>query len=126
MARLVAPLMTDGGTMFAMNYHGGRAQLQRDGTGEGGAGGVVPLSRLRAGPEEDPRARDLPRAAQDPGRLRPQGLRSDAERGHGARPLGDLVDIMDVGFTCAYLATPYARRLTGTTMYVDGGVNIMA
>jgi enoyl-[acyl-carrier protein] reductase I len=40
-------------------------------------------------------------------------------------PIGELVDIDDVGFTCAYLATPYARRLTGQTMYVDGGVNIM-
>ena len=40
-------------------------------------------------------------------------------------PIGELVDIEDVGFTCAYLATPYARRLTGQTMYVDGGVNIM-
>ena len=28
-------------------------------------------------------------------------------------PMGELVDIMDVGFTCAYLATPYARRLSG-------------
>ncbi len=33
---------------------------------------------------------------------------------------------MDVGFTCAFLATPYARRLTGNTIYGDGGVNIMA
>ena len=33
---------------------------------------------------------------------------------------------MDVGFACAYLATPYARRITGDTLYVDGGVNIMA
>ncbi|MDH5265717.1 MAG: SDR family oxidoreductase, partial [Betaproteobacteria bacterium] len=41
-------------------------------------------------------------------------------------PVGELVDIMDVGFACAYLATPYARRITGETMYVDGGVNIMA
>ena len=41
-------------------------------------------------------------------------------------PLGDLVDIMDVGFACAYLATPYARRITRTTLYVDGGVNVMA
>ena len=40
-------------------------------------------------------------------------------------PLGELVDIMDVGFTCAYLATPYARRLSGSTVYVDGGVTIM-
>ncbi|HSQ73848.1 MAG TPA: SDR family oxidoreductase [Rubrivivax sp.] len=41
-------------------------------------------------------------------------------------PLGEGVDIMDVGFTCAYLATPYARRVSGGTIYVDGGVNIMA
>jgi enoyl-[acyl-carrier protein] reductase I len=41
-------------------------------------------------------------------------------------PPRELVYIMDVGFTCAYLATPYARRLSGETLYVDGGVNIMA
>jgi len=41
-------------------------------------------------------------------------------------PLGELVDIMDVGFACAYLATPYARRISGETVYVDGGVHIMA
>ena len=41
-------------------------------------------------------------------------------------PVGELVDIMDVGFTCAYLATPFARRVTGGTVYVDGGANIVA
>ena len=41
-------------------------------------------------------------------------------------PLGDLVDIMDVGFTCAYLATPFARRMTGELIYVDGGANLVA
>ena len=41
-------------------------------------------------------------------------------------PIGELVDIMDVGFACAYLATPYARRISGETLYIDGGVNIMA
>jgi len=41
-------------------------------------------------------------------------------------PVGELVDIDDVGYACAYLATPYARRMTGQTPYVDGGVNIMA
>jgi len=41
-------------------------------------------------------------------------------------PVGELVDIMDVGFACAYLASPYARRMTGDTVYVDGGINIMA
>jgi len=33
---------------------------------------------------------------------------------------------MDVGFACAFLATPYARRVTGSTLYVDGGINIIA
>jgi hypothetical protein len=33
---------------------------------------------------------------------------------------------MGVGFTCAYLATPYAKRLTGSTVYVDGGASIVA
>jgi enoyl-[acyl-carrier protein] reductase I len=41
-------------------------------------------------------------------------------------PEGELVDIMDVGFACAYLATQYARRITGGTMNVDGGLQIMA
>jgi enoyl-[acyl-carrier protein] reductase I len=40
-------------------------------------------------------------------------------------PVGELVDIDDVGSTCAYLATPYARRVTGETLYVDGGAHIM-
>ena len=41
-------------------------------------------------------------------------------------PLGELIDIMDVGYACAYLATPFARRITGGTVYVDGGVNLIA
>ena len=40
-------------------------------------------------------------------------------------PIGELADIMDVGLACAYLATPYARRLTGGTIYVDGGAHIV-
>jgi enoyl-[acyl-carrier protein] reductase I len=40
--------------------------------------------------------------------------------------VGELVDIDDVGVAAAYLATPYARRLTGSTLYVDAGLNIMA
>ncbi|BDB23266.1 hypothetical protein Tamer19_07730 [Cupriavidus sp. TA19] len=44
----------------------------------------------------------------------------------GRAPLGEVVDIMDVGFATAYLATPYARRISGNTVYVDGGVHIMA
>ena len=66
------------------------------------------------------------RRAREDARIRwPEGLRPAARTSGTARPIGELVDIMDVGVTCAYLATPYARRLTGQTLYVDGGVNIM-
>jgi enoyl-[acyl-carrier protein] reductase I len=41
-------------------------------------------------------------------------------------PIGELVDIDDVGLIAAYLTTPSAHRLTGTTAYVDGGLSIMA
>jgi enoyl-[acyl-carrier protein] reductase I len=41
-------------------------------------------------------------------------------------PLGELVDIDDVGMAAAFLATPYAKRITGSTFYVDAGLNIMA
>jgi enoyl-[acyl-carrier-protein] reductase (NADH) len=32
----------------------------------------------------------------------------------------------DVGWACAYLATPFAHRITGGTVYVDSGANIIA
>jgi enoyl-[acyl-carrier protein] reductase I len=40
-------------------------------------------------------------------------------------PVRDLVDIDDVGMATAYLATPYAKKLTGMTLYVDAGLSIM-
>ena len=129
MARLAAPLMKNGGTLFAMSYYG--------------ANKVVPnynlMGPVKAALEASCRylAYELgPRGirvhAISPGPLKTRAasglkdfdllLTEAAQRA----PLGELVDIMDVGFTCAYLATPYARRLSGETLYVDGGVNIMA
>ncbi len=56
-----------------------------------------------------------------------KGLRAAAGRGRAKRRhWAKLVDIMDVGWTCAYLATPFAHRVTGGTVYVDGGQNIIA
>jgi enoyl-[acyl-carrier protein] reductase I len=129
MARLAAPLMTEGGAMFAMSYHG--------------AAKVVPnynvMGPVKAALESTCRylAFELGKQkirvhAISPGPLRTRaasGLRDFdlmLNEAVGRAPVGDLVDIMDVGFACAFLATPYARRITGETMYVDGGVNIMA
>ena len=65
-----------------------------------------------------------PRARREPpaGALAATGLHAIAAHA----PLGELADIMDVGFTCTYLATPFAQRVTGGTIYIDGGANIVA
>ena len=129
MARLAAPLMKDGGTLFTMSYHG--------------ANKVVPnynvMGPVKAALEASARylAYEL-----GPQRIRvhaisPGPLKTRAASGLKEfdlllneavqrAPIGELVDIMDVGLTCAFLASPYARRLSGETLYVDGGVNIMA
>jgi len=129
MAKLVAPLMKEGGTMFAMTYQG--------------ANRVVPnynvMGPIKAALEASCRylayelgSRKIRVHAISPGPLKTRaasGLKDfDLMLNEAAAraPVGELVDIMDVGFTCAYLATPYARRITGGTVYVDGGVNIMA
>jgi enoyl-[acyl-carrier protein] reductase I len=39
-------------------------------------------------------------------------------------PLGELVEIDDVGAGAAFLASPGARRMTGTILHVDAGLNI--
>jgi len=129
MARLAAPLMVNGGTMFAMSYHG--------------ANKVVPnynvMGPVKAALEASCRylayelgGKGIRVHAISPGPLKTRaasGLKDFEQLLNSAArraPLGELVDTMDVGFTCAYLATPFARRLSGETMYVDGGVNIMA
>src|SRR3954468_6243061 len=122
MARLAAPMMSDGGTMFAMSYYG--------------ANRVVPNYNLM-GPVKAALEASCRYLAYElgPKRIRvhaisPGPLQTRAASGLkdfnlilndaiSRAPVGELVDIMDVGFTCAYLATPYARRLTGSTVYVD-------
>ena len=129
MARLAAPLMSEGGTLFTMSYHG--------------ASKVVPnynvMGPVKAALEACARylayelgPRNIRVHAISPGPLKTRaasGLKDfDLLLNEAAQraPIGALVDIMDVGYTCAFLATPYARRMSGETLYVDGGVHIMA
>ena len=57
------------------------------------------------------------------GPLRPGLTGQKALTAHKAR-LGELIDIMDVGYACACLATLFARRVTGG-LYVDAGANLI-
>ena len=129
MARLAEPLMPNGGTLLAMSYHG--------------ANKVVPnynlMGPVKAALESAVRylayelgEKHIRVHAVSPGPLKTRAasglkdfdvlLTEALERA----PIGELVDIDDVGLTAAYLTTPFARRLTGTVTYVDGGLSIMA
>jgi enoyl-[acyl-carrier protein] reductase I len=129
MARLAAPLMKDGGTMFAMSYHGANKVVANYNVMGPIKAALEACCRYLAYELGSKRIRVH---AISPGPLKTRaasGLKDFEQLLNEAAqraPIGELVDIMDVGFTCAFLATPYARRLSGETLYVDGGVNIMA
>jgi len=128
-AKRAAPLMRDGGTMFAMTYLG--------------ATHVVPnydvMGPVKAALEAACRYLAYELSPQgirvhaiSPGPLHTRAatglkdfdrLLNDAVR---RAPVGADIDVMDIGSACAYLSTPYARHMTGSTLFVDGGVNIMA
>ena len=130
MAKLASPLMTDGGAMFAMSYYGANRRVVANynvmGPVKAALEAVCRYLAYELGPK------GIRVHAISPGPLKTRaasGLKNFElmlnEAAHKA-PLGELVDIMDVGYTCAYLATPFARRVTGELVYVDGGANLIA
>jgi len=129
MAFCAAPLMKDGGTMFAMSYYGAN-KVAPNYNLMGPVKAALEASARYLAYELGPRRIRVHPVSPGPLKTRAASGLKDfdlmlAEAAQRA-PLGELVDIMDVGFTCAFLATPYARRLSGETIYVDGGVHIMA
>lgn len=129
MARLAAPLMKDGGTLFTMTFHGSQKVVSNYNVMGPVKAALEACCRYLAyelGPQK------IRVHAISPGPLKTRassGLKDfDLLLNEAAAraPLGELVEIVDVGYACAYLATPYASHLTGQTLYVDGGLSIMA
>jgi len=129
MAKLAAPLMTDGGSMFAMSYHGA-SEVAPNYNVMGPVKAALECACRYLAYELGPQGIRVHAISPGPLKTRAASGLKDFDlmlnEASQRAPLGELVDIMDVGFTCAFLATPYARRLTGNTVYVDGGLNIMA
>jgi len=129
MAKLAAPLMTNGGTLFAMSYLGANRVVSNYnvmGPVKAALEAACRYLAFELGPH------DIRVHAISPGPLKTRAasgikefdrLLNDAVE-HS--PLGELVEIEDVGFACAYLATEFSRRITGGTIYIDGGANIVA
>jgi len=128
LATLAAPLMTAGGTMFAMSYHGAQKVVPNYNV-MGPVKAALEASCRYLAHELGPKGIRVHPISPGPLKTRAASGLKDFDlllnNAASRAPVGELVDIDDVGYACAYLATPYARRMTGQTLYVDGGVNIM-
>jgi enoyl-[acyl-carrier protein] reductase I len=128
MAKLAAPLMTDGGTMFAMSYLGANRVVTNYnvmGPVKAALEAACRYLAFELGPQ------NIRVHAISPGPLKTRASSGIKDFEHllndavARSPLHELVDIDDVGFACAYLAADFAKRITGGTIYIDGGANII-
>ena len=129
MARLSAPLMKDGGALFTMTFHGAQKVVSNYNV-MGPVKAALEASCRYLASELGPQKIRVHAISPGPLKTRASSGLKDFDlmvnEAAARAPLGELVDIMDVGYTCAYLASPLAQHITGETLYVDGGMNIMA
>jgi enoyl-[acyl-carrier protein] reductase I len=128
MARLAEPLMTQGGALFTMSYYGAEKVVEHYnlmGPVKAALESTVRYMAHELGP------RGIRVHAISPGPIRTRAAsgidRFDElmEQAAARAPERQLVEIADVGRVTAFLATDAARHVTGGTIFVDGGYNIM-
>jgi enoyl-[acyl-carrier protein] reductase I len=129
MAKRAAPLMPRGGTLFAMTYDGANRVVPNYSL-MGPVKAALEASCRYLAYELGPLGIRVHAISPGPLKTRAASGLPDFERmlaeAVDRAPLGELVDIMDVGYATAYLATRYARRMSGNIVYIDGGTHIMA
>ena len=128
MAQLAEPLMKKGGTLFTMTYYGSQRVVENYnimGVAKAALECAVRYMAAELGPK------GIRVHAVSPGPLATRAASGipefDAllEKAKSKAPARALVSIDDVGVATAFLAHDAARLITGQTLYVDGGYNIM-
>lgn len=129
MTRLAEPLMGDGGSILTMTYYGGEKVVDHYnimGPVKAALEGTVRTLAVELGPKR------IRVNAISPGPLRTRagsGIAHFDDLINAARmraPDDSLVTIEDVGDMAVILASDRARRVTGDTAYVDGGLHVRA
>lgn len=128
-ARLAEPLMKHGGTLITMSYYGADKVVQNYNIMGPVKAALESVTRYLA---HELGSQGIRVHAVSPGPLKTRAASGIAhfdqliDDAITRAPQNRLVDIEDVGQTCAFLISDAARSLTGDTFYVDGGYHIMA
>ncbi|CAB3654125.1 MAG: enoyl-ACP reductase FabI [Achromobacter pulmonis] len=128
MAKLAEPLMPAGGTLFCMSYYGSQMVVEHYNMMGPVKAALESATRYLAA-ELGPQGIRV--HAISPGPLKTRAASGIAEfdalldRAQAKAPARSLVSIDDVGEATAWLATDAARRMTGQTLYIDGGYHII-
>jgi len=128
MAHLAEPLMTEGGTLFTMSYFGAERVVEHYNV-MGPAKAALEASCRYIAFELGPKSIRVHPISPGPISTRAASgidrfdelMRDAAERA----PIHHRLSIQDVGMATAFLATDYARPITGDTMYIDNGYHIL-
>jgi enoyl-[acyl-carrier protein] reductase I len=129
LAKHAEPLMRDGGTLVTMSYYGAEKVVPNYnlmGPVKAALEACVRYLAYELGPK------GIRVHAVSPGPVATRaasGLANFSEmlvEAAQRAPEHELVDIFDVGAATAYLCSPFARLITGGTIYIDGGYNILA
>ena len=129
MARLAEPLMSRGGALITMSYHGADKVVENYNIMGPVKAALESTTRYMA---HELGAKGIRVHTISPGPLKTRAASGIAhfdkliDEAIERAPQNKLVDIEDVGNTCAFLASDASRALTGEVTYVDGGFNIMA
>jgi enoyl-[acyl-carrier protein] reductase I len=128
MARLAEPLMSEGGTLFTMTFHGAHKVVENYnvmGPVKAALEAVVRYLAFELGP------RKIRVHAISPGPIKTRAASGLADfdelvnKATERAPAQAVASIEDVGFATAVMALDGARLMTGSTLYVDGGYHIV-
>ncbi|MGA3212774.1 MAG: enoyl-ACP reductase [Terriglobales bacterium] len=127
-ARAAAPLMTDGGSIITMTYYGAEKVVPRYNVMGVAKAALEATVRYLAADLGKQRIRVNAISAGPIKTLAARGISGlgDMLEAHAQRaPLGRNVDVDEVGATGLFLASDLSTGITGETIYVDCGYNIM-
>jgi len=128
MAKLAEPLMQDGGVLFTMTYYGSQRVVENYnmmGPVKAALEATVRYLAAELGPK------GIRVHAISPGPLKTRAASGIAhfdemlDKAQAMAPARSLVSIDDVGLAVAFLATDFAKLITGETLYIDGGYHLI-